>query len=415
MDYTTPIDITAVLEAVREHQDLLVTLDAEQAGDILQHFTPMPGVTDSITLGRTTLGKISHKYTGQFLGQLAAGKIVPRTLVVYPCVMEMSDEPERYRRAYITEVKGGLDPNSHPFEVWLNNYGIKSASKELHDVILTAKYDADSKKTSLADSFDGPLTIIQKGITNGDISDANGNLYTGMATLTAANIGTELLKMYRAIPQTMKKYEVQMHISVDLGEMYDDWLDAQGTLITGSGAETAGQQYLRNTNHKCKLIRLSGMPEGSQFVWITIKENQFYGYDKESDMNTIKPFNSGNPYLYTAAGKYVLGFQFATFDKSLFLCNNKPIVPEVTPETVATPTFSPAAWGEGESQVVELACETAGASIYYTTDGSTPTSSSTAYDSTNKITLSATTTIKAIAVKEGMTNSEVASKTYTKG
>lgn len=415
MDYTTPIDITAVLEAVREHQDLLVTLDAEQAGDILQHFTPMPGVKDSITLGRTTLGKISHKYTGQFLGQLAAGKIVPRTLVVYPCVMEMSDEPERYRRAYITEVKGGLDPNSHPFEVWLNNYGIKSASKELHDVILTAKYDADSKKTSLADSFDGPLTIIQKGITNGDISDANGNLYTGMETLTAANIGTELLKMYRAIPQTMKKYEVQMQISVDLGEMYDDWLDAQGTLITGSGAETAGQQYLRNTNHKCKLIRMSGMPEGSQFVWITIKENQFYGYDKESDMNTIKPFNSGNPYLYTAAGKYVLGFQFATFDKSLFLCNNKPIVPEVTPETVATPTFSPAAWGEGESQVVELACETAGASIYYTTDGSTPTSSSTAYNSTNKITLSATTTIKAIAVKEGMTNSEVASKTYTKG
>lgn len=415
MDYTTPIDITAVLQAVREHQDLLVTLDAEQAGDILQHFTPMPGVKDSITLGRTTLGKISHKYTGQFLGQLEAGKIVPRTLVVYPCVMEMSDEPERYRRSYITEVKGGLDPNSHPFEVWLNNYGIKSASKELHDVILIAAYDADSAKTSLADSFDGPLTIIQKGITAGDISAVKGNLYTGMATLTSANIGTELLKMYRAIPQTMKKYVVQMHISIDLGEMYDDWLDAQGVLVTGSGAETAGQQFLRNTNHKCKLVRMSGMPEGSQFVWVTIKENQFYGYDKESDMNTIKPFNSGNPYLYTAAGKYVLGFQFATFDKSLFLCNNKPVVPEVTPETVATPTFSPAAWGEGESQVVELACETAGASIYYTTDGSTPTSSSTAYDSTNKITLSATTTIKAIAVKEGMTNSEVASKTYTKG
>lgn len=433
MDYTTPIDITAVLQAVREHQDLLVTLDAEQAGDILQHFTAMPGVKDSITLGRTTLGKISHKYTGQFLGQLDAGKIVPRTLVVYPCVMEMSDEPERYRRAYITEVKGGLDPNSHPFEVWLNNYGIKSASKELHDVLLIAKYDPDTSKTSLADSFDGPLTIIQKGITAEEISVANGNLYTGMATLTVANIGTELLKMYRAIPETMKKYEVQMHISLDLGEMYDDWLDAQGVLVTGSGAETAGQQYLRNTNHKCKLVRLSGMPEGSQFVYITIKENQFYGYDKESDMNTIKPFNSGNPYLYTAAGKYVLGFQFATFDKSLFLCNNKPIVPVAeTPqggsseqgaseqggssaqETVATPTFSPAAWGEGESQVVELACETAGASIYYTTDGSTPTSSSTAYDSTNKITLSATTTIKAIAVKQGMTDSEVASKTYTK-
>ena len=63
---------------------------------------------------------------------------------------------------------------------------------------------------------------------------------------------------------------------------------------------------------------------------------------------------------------------------------------------------------------VELATETDGASIYYTTNGDTPTAESTAYDSTNKITLSATTTIKAIAVKEGMTASDVATKAYTK-
>lgn len=323
MDLTTPINIEAVITAVREHRDLLVTLDAEKAGDILQYFTPVPGVKDSLTLGRTSLGKISHKYTGEFIGQLEAGKIVPRTLKVYPCVMEMSDEPERYRRAYITEVKGGLNPNEHPFEIWLNNYGIKSASKELHDVIMVAKYDSDSAKTSLKDSFDGPLTIIQKGITDKEISVANGNLYTGMATLTAANIGTELLKMYRKLPSTLRSQGVQMHISYDLGDMYDDWLDAQGTLVTGSGAETAGQQFLRNTQGKCKLIRMSGMPEGSQFVWITVKENQLYGYDQESDMTTIVPFPSGNPYKYTAAGKYVLGFQFVSFDKSMFLCNDK--------------------------------------------------------------------------------------------
>ena len=89
--------------------------------------------------------------------------------------------------------------------------------------------------------------------------------------------------------------------------------------------------------------------------------------------------------------------------------------PEPTPaEKVATPTFSPATWGEGATQVVELACETDGATIYYTTDGTTPTSESTEYDATNKITLSGTTTIKAIAVKENMDASDVATKTYTK-
>ena len=52
-----------------------------------------------------------------------------------------------------------------------------------------------------------------------------------------------------------------------------------------------------------------------------------------------------------------------------------------------------------------------GARVYYTTDGSTPTSESTLY--TEPFTLSATTTVKAIAIKDE-TASEVASKTFTK-
>jgi hypothetical protein len=53
-----------------------------------------------------------------------------------------------------------------------------------------------------------------------------------------------------------------------------------------------------------------------------------------------------------------------------------------------------------------------GASIHYTTDGSVPTSSSTQY--TEALTLSDTTTVKAIAVKDGVSSS-VATKTFTKG
>ncbi len=80
--------------------------------------------------------------------------------------------------------------------------------------------------------------------------------------------------------------------------------------------------------------------------------------------------------------------------------------------TAATPTFSPAAGTYGSTQSVSLATTTGGASIYYTTDGSTPTTGSTLY--TGPISVAVTTTIKAIAVPSGPgLNSPVGTATYT--
>lgn len=79
--------------------------------------------------------------------------------------------------------------------------------------------------------------------------------------------------------------------------------------------------------------------------------------------------------------------------------------------TCATPTFSPAAGTYASAQNVVLNCSTAGAAIHYTTDGSDPTTSSPTYSAA--IPVNATTTIKALAEKSGMTNSAVASATYT--
>ncbi len=80
-------------------------------------------------------------------------------------------------------------------------------------------------------------------------------------------------------------------------------------------------------------------------------------------------------------------------------------------ETVAAPTFSPEGGIFAEAQDVEINCTTDGATIYYTIDGSAPTTSSSVYSSA--ISVEETTTIKAIAVKDGMNNSSVASATYT--
>jgi ribosomal protein S27E len=82
-------------------------------------------------------------------------------------------------------------------------------------------------------------------------------------------------------------------------------------------------------------------------------------------------------------------------------------------DTVSTPTFSPEAGTYTSAQSVEISCATSGATIYYTTDGSTPTSASTVYSA--PIDVSSTTTIKAYATASGMNDSAVASATYTIG
>ncbi len=86
-------------------------------------------------------------------------------------------------------------------------------------------------------------------------------------------------------------------------------------------------------------------------------------------------------------------------------------VTEAPTEKVATPTFSPAAGTYSTAQDVTISCTTAGATIHYTTDGTAPTATSSTYSS--PINVSGTTTIKAIALKDGMTNSSVASARYT--
>jgi hypothetical protein len=80
-------------------------------------------------------------------------------------------------------------------------------------------------------------------------------------------------------------------------------------------------------------------------------------------------------------------------------------------ETVATPTFSVAAGSYTSVQTVSIGCETSDATIYYTTDGSTPTTESSVYSSS--LTINETTTLKAMAAKSGMNNSAVATATYT--
>ena len=125
--------------------------------------------------------------------------------------------------------------------------------------------------------------------------------------------------------------------------------------------------------------------------------------------NVIAAKQNRNPFIdYPGLEKYIWGdWQDVAFSYDHYV---NPYGGENPPVTVSIPTFSPAGGTYISAQNVTISCSTSGATIYYTTNGSTPTASSTVYSSA--ISISETTTLKAIAIKDG-TSSNVATATYT--
>ena len=124
--------------------------------------------------------------------------------------------------------------------------------------------------------------------------------------------------------------------------------------------------------------------------------------------NVIAAKQNRNPFIdYPGLEDYIWGeWQDVEFSYDNYVI---PYEGE-TPTTVSTPTFSLAGGTYTTEQTVTISCATSGATIYYTTNGSKPSTSSTMYN--GAITISETTTLKAIAIKDG-TESSVAEATYT--
>ena len=137
------------------------------------------------------------------------------------------------------------------------------------------------------------------------------------------------------------------------------------------------------------------------------------------------------PYRITSTGATdnrafnLYGYSFALNSaktvKSLTLPKNRDVVvlavdlvpSGAAPTPAAAPTFSPAPGTYGSAQSVTLSDTTSGAAIYYTTNGTTPTTSSARYSPGTPIPVSSTTTIEAIAAASGYSNSAVTAGTYT--
>lgn len=186
-----------------------------------------------------------------------------------------------------------------------------------------------------------------------------------------------------------------------------------GNLTINTTNKNNGKYGLVVTNSpgKLKSITIEGISNSKRTVTVYASNTAFNTDKTPSEQGSSIGTITLSSTTLTVDGDYTY---FGLGTNGSTQCTSITIEWEVEGEgvDVSAPTFSVASGTFETDFNLTLSCETADAAIYYTTDGTTPSAESTLYTSAG-IAINATTTVKAIAIKEGQSSS-VASATYTK-
>ena len=151
---------------------------------------------------------------------------------------------------------------------------------------------------------------------------------------------------------------------------------------------------------------VKGIISSIAYAWTSANNNISFWISEDGTANTFEIYKTAA----SSSDDYKVG-DYVVFKGNLSKYNTTPEMAEGSTliTQVKAPAFSPDGGIYTGAQTITLTAD-AGATIYYTTDGSTPTTSSSVYSSA--IAVNTTTTIKAFAVK-GEISTGIVSKTYT--
>lgn len=231
----------------------------------------------------------------------------------------------------------------------------------------------------------GTFELFSGDLTEGDYVICSGTTALKNALATNTNyIGYETVTVSEGII-TNPLEELVWHIAAS-GDYWTIYNAAATNYAASTGAKNRGQV----------LTDISG-DNADKALWTTSGSSTYEFVNKANTTGSVN-----------ANLRYNSGYGFACYSTSTGAALT--LYKKQVAGQPATPEFSVAGGNYESAQSVEISCETVGAKIYYTLDGSKPSSTSTEYSTA--IPVSATTTIKAVAIKDDI-ESTVASATYT--
>ena len=241
-------------------------------------------------------------------------------------------------------------------------------------------------KPTVATKIEGPLTVIYENGNYLYVKDAEGNYLTVFSSA--------------GIDQNLTNGQVLASIS----GTYSSYNSLDELVPTAYGEVSGGEAVA---------------PAEKTVGDITI--DMTAQYVKLTDVTVT---NSGDNYTATQDGKSIALYNNFKIDmeigehftiEGIVTRYNTTVqlapISMVGKEKVAAPTFNPAAGKVEAGTAVTISCDTEGATIRYTTDGTDPTAESDVY--TEPIVISEARTIKAIATKADCLDSDIAEAAYT--
>ncbi len=154
------------------------------------------------------------------------------------------------------------------------------------------------------------------------------------------------------------------------------------------------------------------VPGGSRFNWGNKTDIQYQASPNSVEIMYNNYYDTLTPEIKTAMASWLNSNRPVGNKGDGHATLNKGNIPVPAQEIVRAPSYSPHGGKFFGSRYVTITSYTKGADIYYTLDGSEPTTSSTRYEV--PITINGTVTLKARAFKTGMTPSLLASEDYIK-
>ncbi|HWZ94091.1 MAG TPA: chitobiase/beta-hexosaminidase C-terminal domain-containing protein [Opitutaceae bacterium] len=286
----------------------------------------------------------------------------------------------------------------------------------------TTKLEAIAYKTGMTDSpvTTGNYTI--PPIPSAPVFSPGAGTYTSMPTVTITSSGASSIYYTTdgSLPiSSSTLYTGPILISSSMT------LEAIGTNNSGTSPFTTGQYTLNlpqvapptftpptGTYTSAQTVTITSATSGASIVYTT---DGSIPTERGGTVTHGTPLPNGGSFTISTSGTLdAMAYKFGMNDSNYTPCNYT-----ISPTQVAAPTFSPGAGTYTNAQAVTITSATSGASIAYTTDGTTPTESGgtvthgTPLSNGGSVTISTTAMLKAMAFEVGLTDSTMTSGQYT--